>query len=56
MSDEQAMPQPRAVELMAELHATVDELQTVDLPQCSDEELIEVASATERACSNHFRR
>ena len=49
MSDEQAMPQPRAVELVAELHAILDELQTVDLSPCTDDELIDVASATERA-------
>ncbi len=44
-----AVPQPRAVELVADLHAILDELQTVDLAPCSDEDLIEVASATERA-------
>ncbi|MFE0747718.1 DUF222 domain-containing protein [Gordonia sp. NPDC058843] len=49
VDDESVAPQPRAVELMAELHAILDELQTVDLSQCTDEELIEVAAATERA-------
>ncbi|OUC77864.1 HNH endonuclease signature motif containing protein [Gordonia lacunae] len=49
MSDEQAMPQPRAVELMAELHAIVDELQTADLSPCTDAELTDVAADTERA-------
>ncbi|MCT1354357.1 MULTISPECIES: HNH endonuclease signature motif containing protein [Gordonia] len=42
-------PVSRAAELVAELHANLDELQTVDLSSCTDEELIEVASATERA-------
>ncbi len=49
MSDESATPRTRAVELVAELHAILGELQTVDLSRCSDEDLIEVASATERA-------
>ncbi|WP_244176433.1 HNH endonuclease signature motif containing protein [Gordonia lacunae] len=49
VDDESAVPQPRAVELVADLHAILDELQTVDLAPCSDEDLIEVASATERA-------
>ncbi|MCT1353940.1 HNH endonuclease signature motif containing protein [Gordonia sp. p3-SID1431] len=49
MSDESITPQPRAVELVAELHATLDKLQTVDLSPCTDEELTEVAAATERA-------
>ncbi|PKZ64803.1 HNH endonuclease [Gordonia terrae] len=49
MSDESASLQPRAVELVAELHAILDELQTVDLSPCTDDELIDVASATERA-------
>ncbi|WP_238421653.1 HNH endonuclease signature motif containing protein [Gordonia sp. 'Campus'] len=47
--DDSAAPQPRAVELVAELHAILDELQTVNLSPCTDEELIEVAAATERA-------
>ncbi|KSU61421.1 MULTISPECIES: HNH endonuclease signature motif containing protein [unclassified Gordonia (in: high G+C Gram-positive bacteria)] len=42
-------PVSRAAELVAELHANLDELQTVDLSSCTDEELIDVASATERA-------
>ncbi|AFR50862.1 HNH endonuclease signature motif containing protein [Gordonia sp. KTR9] len=49
MSDESAASQPRAVELVAELNAILDELRTVDLSPCTDEELIDVASATERA-------
>mgnify|MGYP002714872311 CR=1 FL=1 len=49
MSDESITPQPRAVELVADLHATLDKLQTVDLSPCTDEELMEVAAATERA-------
>ncbi|ANY26048.1 HNH endonuclease signature motif containing protein [Gordonia terrae] len=49
MSDESATPQPRAVGLVAELHAILDELQTVDLSPCSDAELADVAAETERA-------
>nr|WP_064569932.1 HNH endonuclease signature motif containing protein [Gordonia sp. LAM0048] len=49
MSDGQAMPQPRAVELVADLHRIVDELQTVDLGPCSDIELADVAADTEKA-------
>ncbi|UPW07356.1 HNH endonuclease [Gordonia terrae] len=49
VDDDSAAPRPRAVELVAELHAILDELQTVNLSPCTDEELIEVAAATERA-------
>ncbi|UCZ88567.1 HNH endonuclease signature motif containing protein [Gordonia sp. WA4-43] len=42
-------PQPRAVELVADLHRTLDKLQTVDLSPCTDAELAEVAAETERA-------
>ena len=42
-------PVSRAAELVAELHANLDELQTVDLSSCTDEELIDVAAETERA-------
>ncbi|MCZ4538438.1 DUF222 domain-containing protein [Gordonia terrae] len=42
-------PASRAAELVAELHANLDELQTVDLSSCTDEELIDVAAETERA-------
>ncbi|MFE0751164.1 DUF222 domain-containing protein [Gordonia sp. NPDC058843] len=49
MSDVSAAPQVRAVELVSQLHEILDELQTVDMSPCTDEELIEVASATERA-------
>ncbi|MFE0751373.1 DUF222 domain-containing protein, partial [Gordonia sp. NPDC058843] len=49
MSDGSASLQPRAVELVTELHAILDELQAVDLSPCTDDELIDVASATERA-------
>ncbi|MFT4397371.1 HNH endonuclease, partial [Gordonia lacunae] len=49
VDDESVAPQPRAVELVAELHAILDELQTVDLSPCTDAELTEVAAATERA-------
>ncbi|MEY1673865.1 DUF222 domain-containing protein [Gordonia sp. ABKF26] len=42
-------PTPRAVELVADLHAILDELQTVDLSPCTDAELTEVAADTERA-------
>ena len=49
VDDDSTAPQPRAVELVAELHAILDELQTVDLSPCTDDELTEVAAATERA-------
>ncbi len=49
MSDGSATPQPRAVELIADLHRIVDELQTVDLGPCTDAELAEVAADTEKA-------
>ncbi|MFE0751636.1 DUF222 domain-containing protein [Gordonia sp. NPDC058843] len=49
MSDEPATPQPRAVELVTELHAILDELQSVDLSPCTDAELADVAADTERA-------
>ncbi|GAC54059.1 hypothetical protein GOAMI_27_00010, partial [Gordonia amicalis NBRC 100051 = JCM 11271] len=34
---------------MSELHRITAELQTVDLTQCSDAELVDVAAETERA-------
>ena len=40
---------PRAVELVADLHRILDELQSVDLSPCTDAELAEVAAETERA-------
>ncbi|MFT4396766.1 DUF222 domain-containing protein [Gordonia lacunae] len=43
------LPPARAVELVADLHRLLDELQTVDLSPCTDAELTEVAAATERA-------
>ena len=49
VDDDSTAPRPRAVELVAELHAILDELQTVDLSPCTDAELTEVAAATERA-------
>ncbi|MFC9980968.1 DUF222 domain-containing protein [Gordonia sp. NPDC127522] len=49
MPDESATPQPRAVELATELHAILDEMQSVDLSPCTDAELAEVAAETERA-------
>ncbi|WP_338855393.1 DUF222 domain-containing protein [Gordonia hongkongensis] len=49
MSDESATPQPRAVELASELHAILDEMQSVDLSPCTDAELAEVAADTEKA-------
>ncbi|PKZ65663.1 HNH endonuclease, partial [Gordonia terrae] len=49
MSDESATPKPRAVELVTELHAILDELQSVDLSPCTDAELTDVAADTERA-------
>ncbi|MGW9264427.1 DUF222 domain-containing protein [Gordonia terrae] len=49
MSDESATSQPRAVELVAELHAILDKLQTVNLSPCTDTELADVAAETERA-------
>ena len=45
----QAQPQSPAAELVAQLHALTDRLQAVDLAVCSDEELVEVAAAHERA-------
>ncbi|WP_137809585.1 MULTISPECIES: HNH endonuclease signature motif containing protein [unclassified Gordonia (in: high G+C Gram-positive bacteria)] len=42
-------PTPRAVELVADLHRTLDKLQTVDLSPCTDAELADVAAETERA-------
>ncbi|ANY25710.1 HNH endonuclease signature motif containing protein [Gordonia terrae] len=42
-------PSSRAVELVAELHRLIDELQTVDLGSCADTELVEVAADTEKA-------
>ena len=49
VDDDSAAPQPRAVELVAELHAILDKLQTVDLSPCTDAELTDVAADTERA-------
>ena len=48
MSDQPQPPSP-AAELVAQLHARTDRLQAVDLTTCSDEELVEVAAAHERA-------
>ncbi|WP_439029734.1 DUF222 domain-containing protein [Gordonia terrae] len=42
-------PSPRAVELVADLHRILDELQTVELSPCTDAELVGVAADTERA-------
>ncbi|KAF0970546.1 hypothetical protein BPODLACK_00815 [Gordonia sp. YY1] len=42
-------PPSRAKELVSELHRITAELQTVDLTQCSDAELVDVAAETERA-------
>ncbi|MFE0749239.1 DUF222 domain-containing protein, partial [Gordonia sp. NPDC058843] len=47
--DDNSASRARAVELATELHALLDELQTVDLSACTDHELIDVAAATERA-------
>ncbi|UPG69252.1 HNH endonuclease signature motif containing protein [Gordonia hongkongensis] len=49
MSDEQAARRPRALELVADLHRILGELQTVDLSPCTDAELADVAAETERA-------
>ncbi|MGW8814775.1 DUF222 domain-containing protein [Gordonia terrae] len=49
VDDDSAAPQPRAVELVAELHAILDKLQTVNLSPCTDAELTDVAADTERA-------
>ncbi|WP_439031830.1 DUF222 domain-containing protein [Gordonia terrae] len=46
---EGGMPTSRAVELVAELHQLIDELQTIDLGPCSDTELVDVAADTEKA-------
>ncbi|MBM7279432.1 DUF222 domain-containing protein [Gordonia rubripertincta] len=42
-------PSTRASELVQELHRLATELQTADLTQCSDSELVDVAADTERA-------
>ncbi|ASR01383.1 DUF222 domain-containing protein [Gordonia rubripertincta] len=42
-------PSTRASELVQQLHRIATELQTVDLTQCSDAELVDVAAETERA-------
>ncbi|MDH3051055.1 HNH endonuclease, partial [Gordonia alkanivorans] len=42
-------PSTRPSELVQELHRITAELQAVDLAQCSDAELIDVAAGTERA-------
>ncbi|MCG7632876.1 HNH endonuclease [Gordonia McavH-238-E] len=47
--DGTGVPSPGAVELVAELHAILDKLQTVDLSPCTDTELADVAADTERA-------
>ncbi|MBR7192323.1 HNH endonuclease signature motif containing protein [Gordonia sp. SCSIO 19800] len=49
MSDETTTPLPRAVELVADLHRILDELQTVDLAPCTDAELADLAADTEKA-------
>ncbi|WP_435172673.1 DUF222 domain-containing protein [Gordonia hongkongensis] len=49
MSDETTTAQPRAVELVADLHRILDELQTVDLAPCTDTELADLAADTEKA-------
>ncbi|GAA14611.1 hypothetical protein GOALK_110_00710, partial [Gordonia alkanivorans NBRC 16433] len=41
-------PSTRPSELVQELHRITTELQAVDLTQCSDAELIDVAAGTER--------
>ncbi|WP_238421499.1 HNH endonuclease signature motif containing protein [Gordonia sp. 'Campus'] len=43
------VPSPRAVEVVADLHHLLDELQSVDLSPCTDAELADVAADTERA-------
>ncbi|ATD72781.1 DUF222 domain-containing protein [Gordonia amicalis] len=40
---------PSAAVLVDQLHSLIDELQTVNLTQCSDAELVDVAAETERA-------
>ncbi|UPW08546.1 HNH endonuclease [Gordonia terrae] len=47
--DGTGVPSPGAVELVAELHAILDKLQTVNLSPCTDAELADVAADTERA-------
>ncbi|MGW9264667.1 DUF222 domain-containing protein [Gordonia terrae] len=49
LSVDAGMPSSRAVDLVAELHRLIGELQTVDLGPCSDTELVEVAADTEKA-------
>ncbi|MFC8312463.1 DUF222 domain-containing protein [Gordonia sp. NPDC057258] len=48
-TDDASVPAPRVVELVADLHRTLDKLQSVDLSPCTDAELAEVAAETERA-------
>ncbi|GAC55377.1 DUF222 domain-containing protein [Gordonia amicalis] len=40
---------PSAAAVVDQIHSLIDELQTVDLTQCSDAELVDVAAETERA-------
>ncbi len=47
--DGTGVPSPGAVELVAELHAILDKLQTVDLSPCTDAELADIAADTECA-------
>ncbi|MDH3012656.1 HNH endonuclease, partial [Gordonia alkanivorans] len=49
ISQTDGTPSARAAELVQELHRLTTELQAVDLAQCSDAELIDVAAGTERA-------
>ncbi|MFL1596686.1 13E12 repeat family protein [Gordonia amicalis] len=49
ISNSDVVPSTRASELVQELHRITTELQTVDLTQCSDAELVDVAADTERA-------
>ena len=49
ISSTDGTPSARASELVQELHRITTELQAVDLTQCSDAELIDVAAGTERA-------
>ncbi|MCZ4582053.1 HNH endonuclease, partial [Gordonia amicalis] len=44
-----AVSPSEAAALIDQLHSLIDELQTVDLTQCSDAELVDVAAETERA-------
>lgn len=48
-ASQDAEPSSQPAALVARLHAVLDELGTVDLTRCSDDDLLEVAQSSERA-------